>query len=186
MLKIIFFSVINLIFPIFLNIDFGVRREYKRLFFRLKFFGFIPFIKGYIEIRGSEIFIFLGKKKVIIFPIKSVTGVKKKMKPLQEYHIYKANFITEFGLEDNLITSYEIAFLLNYFSSTVFNIITARKPYINLKSNFFIEENACLNLYAKFTVVFNLFMIILSIIKIIMEKLIYAIRKSKQSNKQSS
>lgn len=176
-------TYIILIFPLFLNLQIYYSANLKRVYFAIDLFGMLKIISGYIEIIKEGVCIHLTKNKAIIIENKQLLGVGEKVKPLKDYHIIRVHSLTEIGLAKNNLAAFSAAFILNYINQTLDWYFYHDKPYLVLdnKINYHEDENV-LNLYMKSTIIFNLLMILLSIIKIIMEKIIYAIIYRQQQN----
>lgn len=180
MLKGIIISVILIIFPIFLGVETVFSKDIKRLCVLVKVFG-IKILSGYFEVKNDGIYFHITAKKAIYIPYKSLFGFRKKMKPLQDYHFLKFYLTADIGSKNNSLTSMNLGFLLSYANWYVCRYFSLYKPYLDIQNNINVYENSSVfNLYFSGTIVFNLLMILLSIIKILTEKFIYAIGKGKQ------
>ena len=174
---------ILLIFPIYLNEYLYFSIETKKLFFSIKIFKVIKILSGYAEVKKDGIFIHLTRKKAILIPYSSLTSMKKKVKPLKDYHIIKWEFEADLGFVDNTVLALETAFLVNYLTSFINWITSNIKPYLIVKNNVNVyEAQNVFRIYFYGTVLLNLLMVILSLIKIILEKIIYALSARQQQN----
>ncbi len=172
-----------LIFPIFLNIKIVANYTNKKMYFLLEIFGFIKIISGYMQLRKNVIIIHLSDNKAILFEIIDLDGIKKKFKPIMDYHFISLETLTELGNEKNLINPLCIAFITNYFLSFIRWGLLNKKPYLKFNNNFNVYENENkLNFYGKTLITLNLLMVLLSVIKIILEKIIYGYRKNAREN----
>ena len=178
--------LILIIFPIFLNIKIFFSWEIKKLFFLINIFG-IKCLSGYFEILSDCIAIHLTDKFAIIIPLKNLLGMRTRVKPLKDYHFVKFNSTIEIGSKESLISNFAFAFIINYFYNFTLWFLSNSKPYINFnnKINLY-QDNKKLNIIIDSTVIFNILMVLISIIKIIMEKIVYAFRNKKQQNRKSS
>ncbi len=177
---------IILIFPIFLSVNTLYYDENKHLYFSINIFG-IKIISGYAEFIKSGIVLHYSKFKAKIFLYKNIFNTKKNVKPLMDYHIIKSNLFFDIGNKDNLVNTTLAVFLLNYFLNKIEWFLINKKPYIefNHQINLY-EETKINNFVSNNTIIFNLLMILISAIKMIMEKIINVIKNRKQQNKQSS
>lgn len=180
--SIIIFSV--LIFPLFLNIDLYFSHSAKKLFFGVDLFGFIKLLSGYAQLLNDGIALHLSDKKAIIIFYKNITGMGKSVKPLRDYHIIKTDFNIETGSENNFFAATAAAYTIKFFGDIFGFHIYNVKPYVRFNYNIKVYEKDILNVYAEFTVLFNILMIIISLIKILTEKIIYG--KRKQNKYRSS
>lgn len=170
-----------LIFPIFLKIKVEYLSDNKKCYFKLYLFNFIKILSGSISKIDGGLKINLGKNKIILFEFANALTVKNKVKPLMDYHIKNFYSLTEIG-NINFYNPMVLGFIFQYLNGLICNIIKNKKNYINIKNDINIyEKEEFFNIFAEFTVILNLLMIVLSIIKIIMGKLINGISKRKQN-----
>ncbi len=176
-----------IIFPIFMNGFIFLSLENKKAFFSVCLFKTIKILGGYAEIVEGGIAFHVSEKRAILLPYKSLTGMKKKIKPLKDYHITKCNFAVDVGIKENLLLSSEIAYVVSFFSEIIKWFFSNNKFHLKINNELNVFDGKDIfNFYAKLTVVFNLLMILLSFIKIIAGKIIYAITARKQQNNQSN
>jgi len=110
-------------------------------------------------------------------------GIRKKFKPLKDYHFIKFNSILELGGKNDLINAISAGFIHNYIFNYLEWFFYHKKPYVDLKyKTIIIKDTNKLNYYCNLTVIFNLLMVVISLIKILMEKIIYAIRNKARQN----
>lgn len=187
MLGAVIVSTIIIIFPIFLNIDIIFSKEAKRVIFLLRIFGFIKIISGYIERIEEGFAIHVSPKKAFIIAYDKIFGMRNKVKPLRDFHFIKVRSITELGSDKSIVAPLCAGFVFNYINWFLCRYFYVNKPHLDVKNDVNIyEEKNVFNIYFSGTVVFNLFMIILSAIKILTEKIIYAIGKRIKQNKSSN
>ncbi len=179
----IFLISLFLIFPLFLNGSLYYANEYKKVFFNIRLFGVVKIIGGYGEFIKDGIAFHLTKNKAIIFTTASVTGMKKKMKPLKDYHFLKIRSVIELGGDNSLEQILGFSFLINYIDLILKWYLNNIKPYLvyDNKINIYEDKNV-FKVYFDSTIVLNLLMVLISIIKILVEKIIYAIKIRKQQN----
>ncbi len=155
----------------------------KKLFFSIKLFKVFKIFSGYAELKKDGIFIHLTHKKAILIPYSSLTGMKKKIKPLKDYHIIKWEFEADLGFATKTVLALETAFFVNYITSFINWLTSNIKPYLIIKNNVNVYESQnVFKMYFYGTILLNLLMIILSLIKIVLEKIIYALSTRKQQN----
>lgn len=168
-----------LIFPIFVNINLKFNIKNKRLEYKIRLFKFITILFGYVEIVKEGFVIHINNIKAVIIKYKSIFKIRKKVKPLKDYHILKfySNIEISQPNEDNLEFISTILLLKGALDILASNL-TIVKPYLTIKNNVNIkDENNIFKLNVRAQVILNLLMIILSFIKIYTEKIIYAIKK---------
>ena len=101
---------------------------------------------------------------------------------VKDYHLLKFNSILNLGINENLLRLDVATFYstITYFLGEHLRVI---KPYFDLKNTLNLHEDSNeLNFTCSTELVFNLLMVIMSAIKIIVEKFIYAIKSRKQQN----
>lgn len=183
MLAVVIIVYVFLIFPIFLNINVKYSKNEKLLEYKIKMFNFITILFGNIELIDEGIAIHINNKKAILIFYKDIFSMRKKFKPLKDYHIFKFNTSISIGINENEMQTLNFIFLYNYIFNIVGQITNQIKPYLTLKSkiNLFNKEDFLI-LLLKTTFVFNIFMVLISLIKIILEKIVYAIKTKSQPN----
>lgn len=179
----LFFCVAALIFPLFLSIDLAYTGENAKLYFGVRLFGFIKVLSGYAE-KIKEGFAFhLSEKKAYIISYKDLTGAKESIKPFMDYHFIKIRTVIETGNTDGVAYPLAAAFVSSYINGFVCRIFAHKKPYLVLDNSFNVYlDRDVFNVFLKTDFVFNLIMVVSSVIKIITEKIIYAIRQRKNKN----
>lgn len=167
------------IFPLFLSISFYFNYSYKKLFFTIKIFG-LRILNGFIKLDKEGIVIHYTNKKAIMFIYKHILDIKKHFKPLKDYHFIKFALIFDIGHKENLIQTLSISFLLNYLYKIMEWFFANSKPYLKINNKINTYENKnILNITHNSTIIFNSLMIFISLIKILMEKIIYAFTNKK-------
>ena len=182
---IIIYSLI--IFPVFLNINIYYSKIKNKVYFKIKLFNFIKILKGYVE-RIEEGFVFhISSKKAIILPYKNILGMRKKIKPLKDYNIIKFNLTINYGNNKNLFNALVISSFFQILNNNILKILCVNKKHVKINNQINIYEDKNLfNIKCRASVIFNILMVLISIIKIIMEKFFYALKSitnRKQQNK---
>ncbi len=173
----LFIVVLVIIFPIFLSVKLNFSTKEQILKFKIYLFG-IRVLLGYAKILKEGIIFHLTKKTALLLQFKSILSIKDKVKPLQDYHLLVLKLNFNIGAEDKILNSIGFCFLLKYFESFIQWFLTYKKPYFLLKNNcnlYLDETYSSVDLYGR--IVFNLLMILLSIIKILTGKLKNALSK---------
>ena len=80
-----------LIFPILLNGNLSFNKNYKVINYNVKLFGFLKVLYGYFELDNEGIIVHLTKSKAILITFKDILSLRKKIKPLKDYHLFKFN-----------------------------------------------------------------------------------------------
>ena len=186
-LAIVITVFIILIFPLFLTFDINYKQSTKRVYYKIKLFNFVLLLYGYVEKIQEGIAIHLNRKTAIIITYDKIFDMKNKIKPLKDYHVINMQLQIDMGSEKGVLEPISIGYFINYISQYFEWLIVNSKPYVKFEKTINIYENEKLfSLKINATFVLNLLMITISAIKIIMEKIIYAIKNRKQQNKQSN
>lgn len=167
-----------IIFPIFLTVKVSVISEKKCAYFGIFLFKWLRIVEGIAGSNDGKIFYVInGKKEVVRLTL--LKNMKTKVKPLMDYHILRLNNVLELG-DNQLITPLVVGQAINFICSTAFFSALIKKPYLKLTNDILInEKKRYVNDYLSFTVVFNILMILISLVKIITEKIINAIKQRK-------
>ena len=175
-----------LIFPIYLTINLNFDYELKQLNFKAKIFG-VKVLTGFVVTnKRSFSVIFWGKKRKEI-PYENLLNVKEKVKPLIDYHVIKADILTQIGNGDGIIYPLCVGFISSFISNILGYVLDKKKPYVRLKNNTEIYEDEYLfRVNCTLGIVFNLLMILLSLIKILTEKIINGLRKQNKFGYRNS
>lgn len=172
-----------LVFPIFTNIRVKFDKIKPNLYYKISFFGIISIINGYAQVLNNEIIFHLTKKKAVIVKGSDIFSIRKKFKPLQDYHLIKLNCTINLGFENNALLAMSLIHVYNYFFNLISWYFYHNKPYLSINNEFnFYEQKDVFSFRIKGVILFNLLMILISIFKILMEKIIYAIRIRAQQN----
>ncbi len=183
MLAVVVIVYAILIFPLFININIQYTKGTKILEYNIKLFSFIRVLFGYIELIDEGIIIHINNKKAILIFYNNLFSMRKKFKPLKDYHIFRFNTNISIGILDDEVQKLKLVFMYNYIFNVVGQCASQIKPYLSLKSKICLYENKdLLTFTVKTTFVLNILMILISIIKIILEKMIYAIKNRTQPN----
>ncbi len=155
----------------------------NKLFYYINLFGIINLLKGYVERKKEGFAIHLTKRKAIIIKYSQIFSFRKKIKPLKDYHFIRFYTDVQIGNKDSAVYPFTISFLLDTLHKYLSWFFYQDKPQLKTKTNvFLVEGEQKLEVFIKVTVALNLLMVLISVIKIIMEKLIYANKNRKQQN----
>lgn len=171
-----------IIFPLFINVNIYFDKNLSKLFFSFSFLSIIR-IGGYVEKISEGIAIHYSNKRAIIIDYKNLFKIKNKIKPLNDYHFIKFKSTIEIGGKNDVLNFVYLGFLINYIENVFEWFIYNKKPYVKLNNNVNVYTNEeVFKIYINVQILFNLLMVIISVIKILVGKSIYAIRNKKQQN----
>ncbi len=149
--------------------------------YQIKLFGFIKIIYGYIELIDEAIAIHINNKKAILIFYKDIFSMRKKFKPLRDYHVFKLNTAISLGVLDDEVQRLNFAIMYNFIFNIIGQCTSQIKPYLSLKSNIILYEKENIFMFrVRSTFVFNILMVLISLIKIFLEKIIYAVKSRTQ------
>lgn len=166
-----------LIFPIFLTVYINFDKSDNVVFVTFRLFN-IKIITISAKLFPKGLFINLTRKKTIIVPLTNLINARKKFAPLKDYHFIKFYFELEMGNYEHapnlLFASLAINSFFNYFQW----FLAHNKPYATIENTLktHLDKNV-FKVKSKLIIVFNLLMILLSLIKILAEKMNYAFKK---------
>jgi len=171
-----------LIFPIFISLDGAFILSDKKIHYKIKIFKIFNLFYGYVEKDAGGIIIHISKRKAIYIPYSSMFDMSKKFKPLRDYHLIKFNSLLEVGGE-KVFYSLCFSFVYNYIDNIISWFFYHKKPYFKFDNRVLLYENEQkFNYFLQATVVFNILMVVISFIKILVEKIIYAISIKTRQN----
>ena len=171
---------ILLIFPLFLNINLIFIKDAKKVFWNINLFGFINVVSGYIYTFEKGIVIIYGKKQKILYYL-DLFDIGKSIKPFYDYHFIKIISLTEIG-SNNILIPASIGFLIQYINWFMCDFFKYKKPQLKIKNDVNVYEGENIfNVYLKARIIFNMLMVVISIIKIVTEKILYAKKIRKQN-----
>ena len=131
---------------------------------------------GYVHLFDDGIVIHISNKKAILIMYKNLFSYRKSIKPIKDYHIKVFESVLEIGAKD-LFRSFNLAFLLGFINNSVGQIINVKKGHVKILNNFNIVEENRFNAYIKIGIMLNNFMLLASLIKIMIGKLINGRKK---------
>ncbi len=166
-----------LIFPIFISIGLGFTGKDKKLTLSARLFGFIKvFNAEFIKTEGGLLMIKKSGKNTFI-PYKKLLGLKKSFEPFKDYHVLRVKTQLDIGTKET-IYALTGGFIVSFAEQTAGAILRELKPYVKLDNVIYVHENeSVIRLNGKIVAVVNLLTAIISLIKIITEKIIYVIRR---------
>lgn len=166
-----------LIFPIFLSFKFAFLGSKKKLTINSEIFGFIKVFNGEVEKTKGGISVIKKSGKTSFVPYKQLLGIKKSVEPFKDYHVLSVKTRLDIGCKE---TFYALSggFIVCFTEQVAGAIIKEIKPYVKFDNKVNVYENeSVFKIKGEIVAVFNLLTAIISIIKIITEKIFYAFRR---------
>lgn len=182
MLNAVIITVVIIIFPIFINVQIFYTDDEKKLFFGFGIYGIKNVVGGYINIVEERIKILINGKRAVLMPFSSLFSIKSKVKPLKDYHFIRLYCFIDFG-GANFANMAFVGFSTAFILQSILNPIVVKKPYLKSLADInVIEGKKTFKIYFSGVIVLNILSLILSGIKILTEKIFYAIRKKAKQN----
>ena len=170
-------GIIIVIFPLLLNVDTLLSKENSKIYFVIKIY-FIKLIAGYIQKTIDGVAIHYSNKKALLIKNYELLGLGKKFEPFKDYHLKTLKISLDVGNNEKNINRSICVFIINYILCTTEKILLVKKNYINFKYKINVfEKSNILNAYLNTKVLFNLLTVLISIIKILGEKITYVIKR---------
>lgn len=161
-----------LIFPVFINLEALINIKSKKTFFNIKLFKVLRVISGYLNFVSGGIALHLSSKNAKIIPFKNIFSLRKRFKPILDFHIVNAKIFIE--NQSDLPQIYMLNGFLSLIGCVIKKYLFLYKPYVDFdfltSSN---ENSEKLNVYFTATAVINILTIVISLLKIWGEKFIY-------------
>ncbi len=177
MLTVVICIYIILILPLFINLNIRYSENTKLLEYKIKLFSFITILFGYVELIDEAVAIHINNKKAVLIFYNDLFSIRKKFKPLKDYHIFKLNTTISLGILDDEVRKINFAIMYSFIFNAVGQCFSQIKPYLSLKSNLMLYEKENMFMFTIKTIfVFNFLMVVISLIKIFLEKIIYAVK----------
>ena len=172
----LFFAL--LIFPIFIYVDLYINMELNKIYVNINAFKTLRIIGGYISLYKKGVAFHKNERKAILFPFENILNFRKNVKPFLDYHIKKFNAQIYLGMNNKQqITNY-LPYIYVWYNALFGKILTKYKPYLKYTSNLaLVNDNSQFNVFMEITSVLNILMIFISLVKITMEKLLYAFNR---------
>ena len=179
-------SVILLIFPLFLGLKFRLNGSEKSAYYSIKLFG-ITVSKGRLVLSDEKDGIKVFKKGKLSKTIywRQFFTYNSAIKPFSDYSVTSVKTCLMLGDKDSIITPFIVLNILSFISEFFMWFFALNKPYLKIDNSFFVlEQKDVFDFKINIKILFNVLMVLLSVIKIVMEKIINGSKNRKQ-NKQS-
>lgn len=174
----LFIICIILFIPIFLNINVLYLNESKKIYFSFSIFKRIVVIGGSISLIKEGVVINYKNNKAKIFEYKQFFGIKQKFKTLKDFHLLSLSSRLEYG-SNNFEKSIIFGYLYVWHNDIICNIINKLKNYISLDNQIYIYEKKTFSLLVESIFVFNLFSVILYLLKQFVGGVYFGIKQKK-------
>jgi len=181
-IKIAVIIFLILIFPIFIGFNFHYLNNTRKVYFEIKLFNFVNVFNGSINFHLKNIVIKNNFNKDILISYRKLIGLKNKINPLKDFNIIKFNSIVEIGSKNPLL-AIGLGNFINIIIQNLGFAIKSVKPYLYNENDILVYANEKkLKIYCNGYLVFNILTVILSLIKIGVEKVINGKRKRTVKN----
>lgn len=171
----IFFAI--LLFPIYTHVDIFFNKSCKKAYVNVNLYKFLKIFGGYFSLYKGGVALHLNDRKAILFPYKNIFDIRNKVEPLKDYHIKKINFRLDVGYRNCQEISIYLPFVYVWHNELLGNVLSQVKPYLDYENSLYVYENDNrFNIFLEITTIFNLLMVLISLVKISMEKLLNAFK----------
>ena len=163
LVAVIVYSII--IFPLSMNLYANVDFKNKKLFYGIYLFNLFGINKGKVVFSDGALWN-VTKKKVHAITLIDAKNIKTNLEPFNDYHI--TSICSYFVLGGNTIIPYvTFAFTVNYFENMIKGVARYYKPYLKINNYTDVYTDKHISkLYLGMKIRFNLFVMVLSLIKI--------------------
>ena len=172
-------SFLIIIFPILLSGKVIFCGENKTIYLNIMIFG-VKIFRCRFVFANSGIIRITGRKSKLM-PYKNLVKIKSGIKVLKDYHFISLKTKMELGSSKNLIPILLCGFLFYCATQFCCEIAMANKPYVSVGSDVNVSECNQFKFDVEAKIIFNLLMILLSVIKTIWGKIVNG---KKQQNKR--
>lgn len=162
-------------FPFLIRCDLYYSKCLGKVLYRISIFNFLKINGGYISANEKGIIIHIKNKKAKYFAYYKLLSLRENAKPLKDYHLLNISYAFDVGYNDYDEYSSILPTLYVIHNKVVGKIIDIKKPYIDYNADLnivFDDDN--IRGFLKIQIILNIFLIFLSIVKIMMEKIVYA------------
>ncbi len=166
--------------PIFLWLDAYVDIPKNRAWFSLSAYRYLKLFGGYGQLDREGIAVHLTKKKAVFIPFDKMADTRKKFEITKGFQLWRFCQTVETGGADAVYGIFIAAFLQSLGGGT-FAYLRTKHPFLTLKNDTLLAENACLKFSIETATVFNGFVLGTAIIKKALEALINWIRKKRST-----
>lgn len=171
-----------LIFPVFCSLLGYYDRQSKRVYLAVYLFWSVKIWSGYVAFSEGKAFLHYTDRKAKALQMQSPAGIRKQFDITKGIEFYGIELFTEYGNSEGLIVPFEIGAGQRIVTNTVFSILKTKKDFLRLKSNILLtEEEDCFHFSVKVTILFNLLTLLIIGTKILLEKILHAGNKRKQT-----
>ena len=152
-----------LFFPFVFETDIHYDVNGKKLGFAVYFYGILKIIGGYISTYSGGIAFHISQKKVLLEKYSDIERERKRFSFVKSFKLIGLNITTETGAEYLLPLG-----IMHSLSRIYFFIIGGKKE--NIENNLWLTDGDILRISSKVTVYFNLYILLVELLKFIKEK----------------
>ncbi len=175
-----FAGVLLTFFPVFLWLDAYVDIPKNRAWFSLSLFRYLKLFGGYGQLDREGIAVHLTKKKAVFIPYSKLADTRKKFEVTKGFQLWRLHQSVETGGAES-VAGVMIAAALQSAGGGTFAYLKTKHPFLSLKNDTLLSEEASLKLSFETALVFNGFVLGMALIKKALEALIKWIRKKRST-----
>ena len=176
----LFFGVLFFFFPVFVYVDGYADVAENKAWFALCLFRRLKVYGGYGELRREGVALHLTEKKAVLVPYATMPDTRKKFEITKGFQLWRYHQIVEVSGADRLY-GVMLAAALQSAGAAAFSVLKTRHPFVSLKSNVLLTEQAALKISVQFATVFNTFILTLALIKKGLEEILKWIKEKRST-----
>ncbi len=166
--------------PVFLWLDAYVDVQKNRAWFSLSAYRHLKLFGGYGQLDREGIAVHISKKKAVFVPYDKMADTRKKFEITKGFQLWRFRQTVETGGAES-VAGILVAAALQSVGGGVFAYLRTRHPFLSLKNDTLLGEEACLKISFETATVFNGFVIGMALGKKILEAIINWIRKKRST-----
>ena len=176
----LFFGVLLFFFPVFVYADGYVDAAENKAWFALCLYRRLKVFGGYGELLHDGVALHLTDKKAVFLPYAQMADTRKKFEIAKGFQLWRYHQIVEIGGAEKLY-GVMLAAALQTAGCAAFSVLKTRYPFVSLKNNILLNENAVLKLSVQQATVFNLFILTLALVKKLLEAFLKWIKEKRST-----
>ena len=183
-------TVVQLLFPMFLNITLYLDVRERKMYFSLYLLRIFKVYGGYATLYGEGIAFHLTDKRAVLVPYSEMIEARNKFefKLTRGFYLYAFSGVAEIGALSEPAAAILAASLAQVAAAIAAGTFAKRKKCTSFKNDVILyADRDCLKVSLRIILVFNFLAVILAAAKIILQAIVGKINESKRNRtKQKS
>ena len=175
-------TIVQLLFPIFLNVTAFADVNAKKLYFSLYILRIFKVYGGYATLYGEGIAFHLTKNRAALLPYSEMLNARNafEFKITRGFFLYAFSAVSEIGAKTRPAAAVLAAALLQIASAVGAGTVGKRKLCNSFKNDVILyPESDCVKLNVRIILMFNFLAVILAASKIILQTIVGKINENK-------